>query len=133
MINQTYITTATTYLVDSTRNLGYMSKEMYETYLKTLNHTGNTYEIDMTHYQYTLEYEEDYSKHYFTTYEDTILEKIFGEQEKYFFRQGDYFMVQVYNRNKTWGTLFAQNIMKINFPTKQVYVRYGGAIRDEVD
>lgn len=133
MINQTYVTTATTYFVDSTRNIGYMSKEMYETYIKKLNHTSNIYEINITHYEFSLEYAEEYSKHYYTKHEEDILEQLYSQEERYYFHQGDYLMIQVYNKNKTIATLLSQSILKTNLPVEQVYVVYGGAIRDEVN
>ncbi len=42
-------------------------------------------------------------------------------------------MIQVYNKNKTIATLLSQSILKTNLPVEQVYVVYGGAIRDEVN
>lgn len=133
MINQTYVTAATTYLIDSTRNIGYMSRDMYEIYLKKLNNTGNTYMINMTHYEFSLEYEEEYSKHYYTKYEEDILNQLYTEDKKYYFHQGDYLMIQVYNQNKTIASLLVESILQVNVPNEQVYVVYGGAIRDEAN
>lgn len=134
MISQTYVTTQTSYLVDSVRNLGYLNKEMYETYLRKLQATNNVYEIKMTHYQFVYEAEEeDYSKHYYCTYENDILDQIYDEnsKERYDFHQGDYLMLKVQNKNKTYGTFMVHQLMGVNLSLEQIQVVYGGVIRDE--
>lgn len=133
MISQTYVTTQTTYLVDSVRNIGYLSKEMYETYLRKLQGTNNTYEIKITHYEFVYEEEqEEYTKHSFCTYEDDILEEIYDElgNGRYEFHQGDYLMIKVHNKNKTFGSFLTSHI-GIGSMNEQIQVVYGGAIRDE--
>lgn len=134
MISQTYVTTQTTYLVDSVRNLGYLNKGMYESYLRKLQGTNNIYEIRMTHYQLVNEEEnEDYTKHYFSTYEKDILNQVYEDSGngRYEFHQGDYLMVKVQNKNKTLGSILTGNFMGISPPKEQIQVVYGGMIRDE--
>lgn len=134
MISQTYVTTQTSYLVDSVRNLGYLNKETYDTYLRKLQATNNVYEIKMTHYQFVYEAEEeDYAKHYYCTYENDILDQIYDENsiERYDFHQGDYLMLKVKNKNKTYGTFMVHHLMGVNLSQEQIQVVYGGVIRDE--
>lgn len=134
MISQTYVTTQTSYLVDSVRNLGYLNKEMYESYLRKLQATNNVYDIKMTHYQFVYEAEEEnYSKHYYCTYEDEILNQVYDEntEGRYDLHQGDYLMLKVQNKSKTFGTFIVSHMMGIELSKEQIQVVYGGAIRDE--
>ncbi|ROR28189.1 hypothetical protein EDD66_105128 [Mobilisporobacter senegalensis] len=134
MISQTYVMTQTSYFVDSVRNLGYINKEMYESYLRKLYGTNNIYEIKMTHYQFVYEAEEtDYRKHYYCFYEGDILEQVYNEagEERYDFHQGDYLMLKVQNKSKTLGTFIVEQLIGTTPSLDQIQVVYGGAIRDE--
>lgn len=135
IINQIYVTSETSYFVDSVRNLGYMNKEMYETFVRKIHCTGNTYKIEMNHYKYVLEpFGDSYRGHYYGSYGEEIREKIYseGKDREYLFHQGDYFVLKVKNKNKTFGNRMQEMFMRIKSPTEQIYVVYGGAIRDEI-
>ena len=136
MISQTYLTTETSYLVDSVRNLGYLNKEMYETYLRKINTTGNVYDVEMIHYEYVFEANgEDYAKHCYCTYQEEILNLVYDETKElgYRFHQGDYFVIKINNKNRTYSSFIQELLMGIHPPTEQIRVVYGGAIRDEVN
>lgn len=134
-ISQTYVTAETSYFVDSVRNLGYVNREMYETFIRKLDCTNNVYDIEMTHHRYKLEPNEDsYRGHYYSNDKGEILNTIYAETEKtqYLFHQGDYFLLKVKNKNKTFGNAVQELFLEFELPLEQIYVVYGGAIRDEI-
>ena len=51
LLCQNYVTTETTYFVDSVRNVGFINRQMYETFVKKLAITNIPYEVSMTHYK----------------------------------------------------------------------------------
>lgn len=133
-ITQTYVTTETAYLVDSVRNTGFLSKQMYESFLKKLDGTGQAYEIQLNHYKKTVDItQEEYLQYYHGIYKEDILAQLFNQEKgRYLFHKGDFFSVKIVNKNKTmaarlqgifYGSLFSKN---------QIQVVYGGAIRDEI-
>lgn len=136
MINQIYVTTQTSYLVDSARNTGFLSRQMYETYLKKLAVSGNTYDIEMTHYhRTTFEDGAVASMHYVNRYNEEILKELYDEtgEERYRFTLGDYFVVRVVNQNQTQAVRIANRLLGVILPREQIQVVYGGVVRDEME
>ena len=66
---------ATVEFVDSARNLGYITYDMYESFLKSIYATGNRYEITLEHrkFQYVPDFENDV---YINTYTNAIINKL---------------------------------------------------------
>lgn len=137
MINQTYVMTETFYLVDSVRNLGYLSANMYETYLKKLKATGHVYQVDMTQYRkeaVVRENGEDYQYHYFGIYTEEIKAVLYSEKPEpaeYRFGQGDHFLLKVYNLDQSFFSRMSELLTGRTSGGPQISVIYGGAIRDE--
>lgn len=155
MICQTYVTTETTYFVEAIRNAGCITKITYETFQKKLAETGYVYDIDIIHYEETMFYQEEetirpktldskiaysetidselYEGFYYGHYLDEIMEVLYEKQEdRYKMKQGDYIMVKVRNKNKTYGTKLQEWFLKRSIDAEQIYVVYGGAIRNEI-
>lgn len=139
-INQNYVMTETVKFVDSIKNAGYLTDSMYTTYLKKIDETNNIYTVQIEHShkivtplydENTLEFQNDSSTNYYKTYEADILKELYEGSGQYTFSQGDYISVKVCNRNKTFATKLQQIIFKHEIPSIQVYVTYGGIIRDE--
>lgn len=138
-ITQDYVLTETVNLVDSIKNSGYITNEMYRTYLRKIGSTDNAYEITISQSHHiimpkadsdTLEAVEGVADHYNNTYTEDII----GNLEKdgiHRFSQGDYISMKVYNKNKTFGTRIMEALLLHEVPAMQIYVTYGGAIRDE--
>lgn len=134
MLHQIYVTAQTTYIVDCTLNLGYLTKQMYEEYLKNLNLTGNIYDINITYYKYNInnlsDTNEDYSENYYGIYSEDVKEVIYSDGE-YRFVKGDFLSFQVKNLNKTFATKIQELLFGRTLPTEQIVTTYGGMIKDE--
>lgn len=142
MLCQTYVTTETTYFVDSVRNTGFLNQQMYETYVKKLAVTGIPYEIEMSHYKakireqemHSLQQNEEEEVWYFPYYEGIYHEEMLNdllESEQYFFNKGDFFSVSVQKKGMTWGDRLEQFLTERNQNESEIQVVYGGSIRDE--
>lgn len=129
-INQIYVTTETSYFIDSIRNCGYFTKQMYDTYEKKLMATNESYQITLVHYKYTVLEEE--SNQYRGEYEYIPIERL-EKEEKYYFQRGDYIKAEVKNQSKTLSSRISQLLFKTEIGTNQIQVIYGGAIRDEME
>lgn len=159
MICQTYVTTETTYFVEAIRNAGCITRTTYETFQKKLAETGYVYDIDIIHYEETMFYKEEetadskrldfeildskaldsettdaelYEGFYYGHYLNEIMEVLYEKEERYEMKQGDYIMVKVRNKNKTYGTKLQEWFLKRSIDTEQIYVVYGGSIRNEI-
>ncbi len=141
MLCQTYVTTETTYFVDSVRNIGFVDKQMYETFIKKLAVTHIPYEIKMSHYKAKLKGMEEqlenapeeemmYMSYYEGVYHSDILEEIL-ESERYYFHKGDFFSVSVQKQGRTWGDRLWDCLIGVGQEMKEIQVVYGGSIRDE--
>lgn len=137
-IVQNYVTRETIAFVDAVKNNGYLTKDMYDTYIQKLADTDNLYDIFMEHghkiinpvYSDADIFQNDISIYYSSSYEDDILDKLY-ETGIYQLQQEDYLSVQVMNRNKTLAAKLQQIIYASEVPEEQILVHYGGIIRDE--
>ena len=137
-LSQTYVTTETTYFVNSIRNIGFINKQMYEEFVKKLAITGIPYEISMTHYknkikeQPIVEGEEVmYLPFYEGVFHEDVLQDLL-EKEIYFFQKGDFFSVLIKKKGITWSDRIENFLTGRNQQQEEVQVIYGGAIRDEI-
>ncbi len=140
-ISLLYISKETTKLVDSIKNSGYISKRMYESYIKAIDKTGNLYRIEITHSHKRVEPLVDvntndilqgFHVNFYNTYEEEILEA-FDNNEDYNFNRGDYISIRVSNRNKTTAVSIMESILSRDIEDTQIVVTYGGMIRDEIN
>jgi hypothetical protein len=140
-INQTVIEKETTEFINTIRNNGYVTREMYRRYIEKIDKTGNLYNIEICHaHKKTVpNYDEStntvldgYYSYNLNTYQDEIFES-FDKDEDYLFNQGDFISVTVTNRNKTMATRIMEAIYSRALQTEQIIFTYGGMIRDEVD
>ena len=139
-ITQTYVLTETSYFVDSIKNSGYITDDMYQRFIKKLDATNHLYTIEIEHShpvinpvydEKTNVFMDEFREHIYITYTDTIMEGVYGSDRVYKFNQGDYITVKVYNRTKTYATKLQELLFSKRMPVEQIYVVYGGAIRDE--
>lgn len=149
-----YVLNKTIGFVDSVRNLGYISPDMYEDYLGELAATGNLYKVEMEHaeleYLPVLEYISgkyetrpgEFQKSYINTYTAEIEDCLFpdpgpfgspGLGKHYVMRKGDYFTVSVVNQNKTMATRIQEIVYGRVISPEKIFVTYGGMIKDESD
>lgn len=135
LLCQTYVATETAYFVDSVRNIGFLDRQMYETFVKKLAVTSIPYEIRMSHYKARLkEQEEGEETTYLPYYQGVYHEEMLGSvlsTEQYFFHKGDFFSVSVRKTGFTWGDHLEAFLTGRNRSEPEIQVVYGGSIRDE--
>ncbi len=94
-LRQIYVLTETEYFIDSICNTGFVSKEMYDGYIRAIGNKGAVYEVDITRETpvYTLtDTGYELSKDYYGNEE--IVSEI-EESGRYYFSQGDFVRAQV--------------------------------------
>lgn len=135
LLCQTYIVTETAYFVDSVRNIGFVDRQMYDTFVKRLAVTNLPYEIRMSHYKTRLKEQEEgveigYLPYYQGVYHEEMLNSLLST-EPYFFHKGDFFSVSVRKIAFTWGDYLEAFLTGRNQREPEMQVVYGGSIRDE--
>lgn len=126
---QSQVRTETSYFVDSVRNQGYLTRNMYELFLKELDNTGLVYHVELTYYKKVkvLNDEGEYEIHYEAAYTDELL-----GQEKIQFQKGGFFKAEVENISKPLSAKIAEMLLSVDISERQIYAVYGGAVRDEI-
>lgn len=114
--------------VDSARNLGYITKDMYDSFIRSVYATGNSYQITLEHRNFELVPSFE-SGVYVNTYTNSIIEKL-NSDGRYDMEQGDYFYVSVKNTNKTQATQLQEVIYASSQETFKIGVPYGGMVRN---
>lgn len=136
MIIETYVLSKTASFVENVKSTGCITKNVYKEWLRHLDQTGCLYDIKMERMEpvfYQEDHIEEYKEHKKSTFEDDILEAVYGEEEVYQMRQGDYFSVSIVNRTPTLAAKLMNMIYYKGSITGSVSVSLGGAVRDEVD
>lgn len=145
-ISRMFVLTETTKLVDSVRNLGYITPVMYQEYANKLAMTNNIYEIKLEHYRMRYDpvyddptvaatFKNSFNVNYDANFTEDILEKLFTDSPEadriYRMSKGDYFLVKVCNKNKTMATRIQEMLYNADFAPERIMVSYGGMIKDE--
>lgn len=122
--NLSYVVTyaAVTDFVDTVRNTGYISPEVYGSFLTTLSATGNTYDVTMEH----REFNEDIDA-YLNTYTNKIVAEI-DAHKKYKLDKYDYFYVTVKNTNRTQASILSGFFASEDASNFKIGVSYGGVV-----
>ena len=134
---------ATVKFVDSVRNTGHITPQMYSEFVQMINATGNTYVVEMVHRQEnyypigTDQAEKLYDENYTTQILDEMRNHVVNGpiiQNYQKFNVGDYFYVSVKNTNYTPATTMKNALMGFLVDPTTIMVPYGGMIRnfDEV-
>ncbi|TKJ83707.1 hypothetical protein PaeCFBP13512_22520 [Paenibacillus sp. CFBP13512] len=139
---------AVTKFVDSVRDKGYMTPNMYQEFENTLFLTGNTYDIQMEHlhkkydpvYDDNGNFKNDFQVNDEAFYNSQINAKLFpaGNNDPtdpariYKFAVGDFFSITVKNTNRTMATLMSDILYNTgDSPNGKIIVPYGGMILNE--
>lgn len=127
---RTKVQTETAYFVDSVRNQGYLTRNMYELFLRTLDQTGQVYSVELTYYKRVEVQDEDgeYETHYEASYS---MDEFFTD-ETVRFQKGDFFKAEVKNKSRPLSAKITDMLLSVDISDKQIYTVYGGAIRDEI-
>ena len=113
-VSQLSVETATTEFVDDVRTTGKLTIDKYNSFVRTLSATGNSYEVEMevqvlddnpgkkvTEAEYTKVGE----NYYYSEYTTQILDEINSDAGAMYLKQGDMVTVSVKNTNRTIGTI----------------------------
>lgn len=133
--------------VDSIRNIGYISPEMYKAYMHELSLTGNIYDVKIEHKHRNYDpvyddptnaatFKNDFNVNYVSYFNDEILGTLFpssGTGTKYFMSKGDYIVLKVTNRNDTIATKIQSMLVGRSIKANTIFVLYGGMIKSEVN
>lgn len=111
--------------VDSARNLGYITPNMYTKFIQNINATGNRYDIAIEHRKRIYEI-----NGYKNVYTNKIENVLYNSGEAYKLTAGDYLYVSVKNTNKTQSTLLKEVVYAAEQETFKIGVPYGGMIRN---
>jgi len=127
---QSQVRAETVYFVDSVRNQGYMTRNMYELFLRNLDKTGQIYDVDIVYYKKmeALDENGEYETHYERSAENNFL-----SEEKVTFQKGGFFKVEVENISRPLSAKITEIILGIDISKRQIYTVYGGAIKDEIE
>jgi hypothetical protein len=141
MISQIYVSNETTKFIDSIKNTGVLSSDMYDAFIRRLAATNISYRISLTHGHKKVEplyddvsstFTENYVTYYYNTYEKSIRKEL-EDKGEYLFSQGDYISIEVINQSMTLGTKIQRMIFNTSIPKEQIVVTYGGLIRSETN
>lgn len=111
--------------VDSVRNLGYISPDMYFEFTKKIISTGNRYDVTLEHRKRIYDV-----NGYKNVYTNEIEQKLMAGEDYDDMKAGDFFYVSVKNTNKTQSTLMKEVIYAHEQETFKIGVPYGGMIRN---
>lgn len=144
--SKVFVLTETAQFVDSVRNLGYITPNMYLEFSRKIAVTNNIYQIDMEHYHVKYDpiyddptipstFKSDFHINYQGTFTSDIMETLFPDSSTldrvYKLSKGDYFAMRVVNKNKTIATRIQDMIFNADLGTAKIVVRYGGMVKDE--
>ena len=138
-INQNYVYDCTVKFVDMIRVNGYLSETAYQSFCNQISTTGNVYEVELIHaheqlnpiYDDELKSTGEYSVVEQCFYTEDIIEQLETGNQIYYFTQGDYISVRLFNVNESLGGRIQHLITRTAKEGGQIYVTYGGMIRDE--
>ncbi len=114
--------------VDSARNLGYISTNMYLHFLQSLNASGNRYAVTIEHRHRIYDNINAYRNYYTNHIESILLHD--GADNIYPLFAGDYLYVSIKNTNKTQSTLLKEVVYSSPQETFKIGVPYGGMVRN---
>jgi hypothetical protein len=134
-----YVSNETNQFVTNVRLKGYISKNMIETYLRSLDNTGYMYDVELIHSKkvyYPLEPSHpDYTpEHRFAVEDDVystkhILDTIYNQGKDYTMNIGDNFEIIVINKTKTNAMVLSGYFGGSG--ENMIFARCGGAIQNE--
>jgi hypothetical protein len=142
---------STVRFVDMVRTKGYITPTMYNDFMRELELTGNTYEVELEHMhkKYVPDYADSsrpdsflgyYSSVYDGYYNPQILPVLFPDNQqpksdqtrRYTMMSGDYFTVRVHNTNRTPADLYKAWLLGgADSGKPAVTASYGGMVLNE--
>lgn len=120
----------TIYFTDSIRNVGFISRNMYEQFLESLGRTNHVYEVEMTVYEKNMNSESPYG-YWKGVYTDQVLNAIYGPEERFIMHQGNLIAIAVYRKDSNAYEKVLMRLGVLGQGVARIPFRYGGMIRDE--
>lgn len=132
---------ATVKFTDSIRDNGYISGEMYDTYLTEVAVTGCGYLIELEHSHRTffpiysdINDPDSFTGEYRQIEEGYFTEEIISVLSSggiYYLTKGDYIVIEVANETKTFSGQMKSLLFGSELEVPSIFVRYGGQVRYE--
>ena len=149
-VTQQAVQAYTVSFVEDIKKQGKITQSMYNQYVSELGATGHTYNIEFTHAHVFVQPifdgsqvigSKQYEDHYYTNdIVNTLFAKQLSQEEidagvvagEYHFNKGDYFTVEIINKDRTMATYFRNLFYGRNHSASSaIHVIYGGTIEDE--
>lgn len=130
LLLQSEVEYQTVYFTDSIRNVGFVSRNMYEQFLERLRTTNHLYDVEMTVYEKYINSETPYG-YWSGTYTDCVMEELYGSKGRFEMHQGNFISVSVHRRDKNAWERLLGSLGILNQENISIPFRYGGMIRDE--
>ena len=147
----TVVFTETNRFVDSARDAGYITPNLYSEFVRRIHATGCTFQIRIEHVKsmispvyrqngQVLEFTGEYEINRISQGEDAILSVLFpddssldefGKARRYDMKAGDLLFVEVKNNGKTMSTALRDMILLSDTQVPTLFVRAGGLVRNE--
>lgn len=146
----TVVFSETNRFVDSARDTGYITPDMYTEFLNRIQATGNTYSVSLKHIKSTvnpvyrqngaaLDFTGEYEINRVAVSEGDIFAILFpggavsalDKSRRYEMRAGDLLFVEVKNRGKTMATAIRDMLLMNDTTAPGIFVRAGGMVRNE--
>ena len=116
-------------LVDSVRECGYLTNNMYDEFYNEIYSTGTDYKVQMKHYKRLyFEGEVEYQSDYTLILEDEVIETL-NTEGIYYLNKGDLFTLEVISQQGTLGMNMSQ--LMTGSETSPIYARAGGMVINE--
>lgn len=120
----------TIYFTDSIRNVGFISRNMYEQFLENLDRTNHVYEVEMTVFEKNMNSDSSYG-YWKGIYTEQVLDAIYGSEERFLLHQGNLLTVAVHRKDSNAYENVLKRLGVLRQGVARIPFRYGGMIRDE--
>jgi len=130
-IEQCYIQNEAIYFIDSIRNTGCLTRQMYDTFEGKIKVMKREYNIEFSYFE-KRQNSGISNISYVLHRKEEILEKLSLNDGKISWRQGDYVNIKIQGKADQIKTVLFRFFMKRNMDLSGIYVTYGGTIRDDI-
>lgn len=131
-IAQLYIIAESTELVETVKNTGRLTRDMYETFENDVMSLGGRYSIKLAriHYEYGIDENGNYGRYEVCDYTPQLMEEM-AESEKILFAENDFVYVEVRRIEKSILDKMAGLFLNDAFCCDETVSYYGGCVKNE--
>ncbi len=131
-LTRTVVYSETVKFIETVKNKGYISESNFTTFQNALNSTGNNYDINFAHHKRLLDSEIE-GNVYYQNYANSDVMNELNDEGIYKMNRGDYIEIELVNTNKTMATKMQEYVYNTALRKEKIYVKYGGAITNEIN